>query len=92
MAALRDIESGALGWLSGIVFNDIVASKKLPFVFNNIVALMCSLLFLNHLVNAPPGTGGTGSVGFGSLDSLEELRGEVNSPLPLPGTGPASFG
>ena len=54
MAALRDIESGALGWLSGIVFNDIVASKKLPFVFNNIVALMCSLLFLNHLVNAPP--------------------------------------
>jgi len=48
MAALRDIESGALGWLSGIVFNDIVASKKSPFVFNNIVALMCSLLFLNH--------------------------------------------
>ena len=54
MAALRDIESGALGWLSGIVFNDIVASKKLPFVFNNIVALMCSLLFLNHLANTPP--------------------------------------
>ena len=33
-----------------IVFNDIVAFIKLPFIFNNIVALMCSLLFLNGLV------------------------------------------
>ena len=30
-----------------------MASNKLPFIFNNIVALMCSLLFLNGLVNAP---------------------------------------
>ena len=39
--------------LNPIVFNDIVASNKLPFIFNNIVALMCSLLFLNGLVNTP---------------------------------------
>ena len=30
-----------------------MAFHKLPFVFNNIVALMCSLLFLNDLVKAP---------------------------------------
>src|SRR6516164_6980206 len=39
--------------LTRIVFSDIVASIKLPFIFNNIVALMCSLLFLNGLANAP---------------------------------------
>ena len=44
-----------------------MASNKLPFIFNNIVALMCSLLFLNGLVNAPK----DGSVGFASLASWE---------------------
>jgi len=39
--------------LTRIVFNDIVASIKFPFIFNNIVALRCSLLFLNGLVNTP---------------------------------------
>jgi len=36
--------------LKWILFNDIVASKKLAFIFSDIVALMCSLLFLNGLV------------------------------------------
>ena len=42
--------ASALCQLNRNVFNKIVAYKKLPFVFNNIVARMCSLLFLNHLV------------------------------------------
>jgi len=53
-AAPRPIWDGGL--LSGerpaltcIVFNEIVASRKLAFIFNNIVALMCRLLPLNDL-------------------------------------------
>ena len=34
-------------------FNYIAASRKLPFIFNNIVALICRLLFLNSLLSAP---------------------------------------
>ena len=50
----RDLaELRALVIVTRIVFNHIVAFTKLPLVFNNIVALMCSLLFLNGLVNAP---------------------------------------
>src|SRR6516162_1527919 len=38
-------------YLSRTVFNDIVASNKLSFIFNYIVALMCRLLFLNGLLH-----------------------------------------
>jgi len=43
-------EVEALGQLTKVVFNNIVAFQKLPFICNNIVALICSLLFLNDLV------------------------------------------
>ena len=46
------LEAGHSQGLNYILFNNIVAFNNLPFVFNNIVALMCSLLFLNDLVNA----------------------------------------
>ena len=48
----KEDRGGALGQLNHIVFNDIVGSKNLSFIFNDIVALMCSLLFLNGLINA----------------------------------------
>ena len=44
------------GELSMFVFNDIVACIKLPFIFDNIVALMCSLLFLNGLATLSSNT------------------------------------
>src|SRR5215472_2835361 len=43
------LEAGHCQGLNCIFFNDIVAFKKLAFIFSDIVALMCSLLFLNGL-------------------------------------------
>src|SRR5215470_11487206 len=49
------LEAGHCQGLNCILFNDIVAFKKLAFIFSDIVALMCSLLFLNDLA-LPLGT------------------------------------
>ena len=43
----RDLQLIHCPMISYIVFNEIVAYSKFPFIFNNIVALMCRSLYLN---------------------------------------------